>query len=190
MGETSNFSALSGKLDVYLAPLAEAVPVVNATPAGNWVRLAATTGDQKPKYGGKLSYFNDNDHQGPVLALRPTETFGITFTLVGLTLENFGRVLSAVTKVVSAAGPPATKKLPNKRGRIPTEYAMLLRGSALSPYGILPGQFVIPRGVFDGEPEETFGVDKRVELACEFQALEDDAQAEADRLGWLIVQTA
>ena len=190
MASTKPFERLTGVCDIYVAPVGETVTAVNATPCGNWVKLGATDGAQSIQSMGKLTYFNDNDHQGPVKAVRPTEEQIVKFTLVGLTLEHYARIMDTVSDVVAAAGPPATKKVPLKRGSIPSEYALLFKGSAMSPYGAYPGQYVIPRGVFDNEPISTFARDGSPALECEFHALEDDTQVEADRLGWLIVQTA
>lgn len=185
------FNQLVGALEVWLAPVGTAVGDVDDAPTGAWALLGATDGGQQLAHAGALTFFYDDDHQGPVKAHRPTEDVRVSFNLVGLTLENYAKVLSAATAVATAAGPPAKKTLPIKRGAVPTEYAMILRGSALSPYGALPGMYVIPRGVFDGEPEPAFTKDGRAALACVFQALEDDDQvAAADSLGWLVVQTA
>jgi predicted secreted protein len=190
MASTSPFDRLTGVVSIYIAPQGETVTAVNATPAGNWVKLGATDGEQSLQSTGKLTYFQDNDHQGNVKAVRPLEDEIVKFKLVGLSLENYARIMDMVSDVVAAVGPPATKKVPLKRGPIPMEYALLFKGSALSPYGAYPGQYVIPRGVFDVEPTETFARDGSPALECEFHALEDDAQVDADRLGWLIVQTA
>lgn len=190
MAYTQPFSRLTGTLQVYLGPVGETVPAVDTTPAGNWALLGPTDGEQSIQNMGANTYFRDNDHQGPVKGVRPEEDVLVKFNLVGLTLENYAKILDAASDVTTAAGPPATKKMPLKRGANPTEYAMLLRGPALSPYGLLPGMYVIPRCVVDGEPTATFAKDGSPALECEFYALEDDAQAEADKMGWLIVQTA
>jgi hypothetical protein len=139
---------------------------------------------------GALTYSRDDDHQGPVKSVRPEEEVIVRFTLVGMSLEDYARVLDRSADLVDAGGPPATRKMPLKRGAVPNEYAMLFKGSALSPYGAFPGQYVSPRGVFDGEPQPTFAKDGRPGLDCEFHALEDDTVAAADSLGYLIVQTS
>jgi hypothetical protein len=190
MANTEPYEQLVGPLTVYVGPVGETVPAVNATPAGNWVELGSTDGEQSIQHGGALTYFYDNDHQGPVKATRPQEDIVITFTLVGLTLEHYARILDQVSDVSSDAGPPATKTLPLKRGATPNEYALLFKGSALSPYGAYPGMYVIPRGVFDGEPQPAFSKEDRAALEVEFHVIEDDDQSDADRLGWLVVQTA
>ena len=190
MASSQPFEQLTGTLSVYVAPVGEAEPAVNATPAGNWYLLGPTDGEQSQQNAGALTYFRDNDHQGPVKAVRPEEDVIIAFNLVGLVLEDWARVLDEAANIVSAGGPPATKTMPLKRGAVPNEYALLFKGAAASPYGAFPGQFMIPRGVFDGEPQPTWAKDGRPMLECEFHAIEDDNQSDINRMGWLKVQTA
>lgn len=184
------FAQLTGAVKIYLAPAGTPEPTVNATPSGAWVELGATDGEQSIELSGALTFFRDNDHQGPVKAVRPEEDVVVNFTLVNLTLEHVARVLSDVANVASDAGPPATKRLGFKRGANPTVYALLMRGEADSPYGLYPGQNYIPRCVSDAEPTITRGKDARAEIECAFTALEDDTQSEAYRLGWSRVQTS
>lgn len=191
MASNEPFEQLVGKLDVYIAVVGSTVPDVDTTPTSPWVLMGATTGEQSLQHAGALTYFRDNDHQGPTKAVRPEEDVIVAFMLADLTLEDYRRILGAIGDITSDSGPPATKTMPSKRGYIPTEYALLFRGTALSPYGAFPGMYVVPRGVFDGEPTLTYGKANRAELECEFHALEDDDQAsDDDKLGWLIVQTA
>lgn len=190
---TEPFSRLTGTLDVYIAPntgTAEAAPDVDEAPAGNWVALGPTEGDQEIAYEGGLTFFYDNSHQGAVKSTRPQEDPMVRFTVVGLTLENFGYILSAVGDVSTAAGPPAIKTLNIKRGSSPTEYSLLLRGSASSPYGNFPGQWYVPKCVQAGEPVVTFAKDGSPGLACEFHVLEDSDQSAGAEMGNLTVQTA
>lgn len=190
MASTQPYEQLVGPLQVYIAPYGEAAPAVNATPAGNWALLGATDGEQSIQNLGKLTYFRDNDHQGPVKAVRPEEDVVLKFTLVGLTLENLGKVVSRTANLVSVAGPPATRKLPLKRGSVPTEYAFLFKGSALSPYGAFPGMYVLTRAVFDGEPTEAYARDGRAAVECEVYVLDDPAVTGNDSMGYLLVQTS
>ncbi len=190
MASSQPFEQLTGTLQVYVAPVGEAIPAVNATPAGNWYLLGPTDGEQSVQHSGPLTYFRDNDHQGPVKAVRPEEDVIIRFTQVGLALEDYARVLDDVANIVTAGGPPATKTMPLKRGQIPNEYAMLFKGLTASPYGAFPGMYVLPRCVFDAEPQPTFAKDGRPGLECEVYAIEDDNQTDINRLGWLVVQTS
>ena len=77
-----------------------------------------------------------------------------------------------------------------KRGAVPSEYSMYLRGTVMSPYGAFPGAYYFPRIVSDGEPEPAFAKDDRAVLACQFTVLEDDTLPVAQRMGYLIVQTS
>jgi hypothetical protein len=192
MAHSEPFEQLTGTLTVYIAPVGSSIPAVTATPTSPWVELGCTDGEQSLQHAGALEYFRDNCHQGPVKAVRPEEDVIVAFTLVGLTLENYARVISEVANVeTDAVSDPNTKTLPLKRGFVPEEYALLFQGEALSPYGAWPGMYVIPRGVFDGEPQPTFAKDGRAGLEVEFHALEDDDQGdEDDALGWLVVQSA
>jgi len=190
MADTKPFDQLTGTQDVYVAPVGEAFPLVNAAPAGNWYLLAATDGEQSMQHAGALTYFRDNDHQAPVKAVRPEEEGIVRFGLVGLNLESYSRILDDVANLTNQAGPPATRTMPLKRGAVPNEFALLFRGAALSPYGAFPGQYQIFRGVFDGEPQPTWARDGRAMLECEFHVLEDDTQSEINRMGTLVVQTS
>lgn len=190
MAAVNPFEQLTGALKVYIAPYGEDIPDVADDPAGNWVELGSTDGDQKIKHGGKTQTFRDNDHQGPVKIVRHEEDISIKFTLVDLTMEHYARVISEVGNVTTTTDTNGTniKKLPLKRGATIKEYALLFRGDALSPYGLYPGMYVIPRCVQTSEPEPTFGKNKRADLDVEFEVLEDDAQTTGDEMGWLVVQ--
>lgn len=189
-GNIAPFNQLVGALKVYVAAVGATVPDVDEAPGGGWTLLGPTDGGQQIAHMGALTYFRDDDHQGPVKAVRPEEDVRVSTSLVGLTLENYARILHAAGNVVADTD-PATKSMHLKRGAGPTQYALLLRGTALSPYGAFPGQYVIPKVVVDGEPEPAFTKDGRAALAVEFRALEDDTQADPNNsLGYLIVQTA
>lgn len=190
MAFTSPFDQLTGVLAVWLAPVGTTPPAINVEPSGSWKRLGATDGGQTVKHAGSLTKFTDDDHTGKTHVVRPEQDPTVAMTLVGLTLENYGKVVNDAVPVV-VTGPPATKKIPLKRPYIPENYAMILRGEVMSPYGALPGMYVIPKGAFDGEPEAAFTKDERTGLEIEFCILEDDDQTDPDMsLGWLIVQTA
>lgn len=190
MSNSLPFEQLTGTLQVYIAPVGESLPNVNATPAGNWYLLGPTDGDQSVMHGGPLTYFRDNDHQGPVKAVRPEEEVIFKFNLVGLSLEDYSRVISTQANLADATVGVAVRTLPLKRGATPSEFALLFKGTALSPYGAFPGYYYVPRGVFDGEPEPTFARDGRPGLEVEFHALEDDTQADGNRLGFIRVQVS
>jgi hypothetical protein len=189
MGTTTPFSQLTGALQIYLAPKIEGEPLVNATPAGNWVLIGATDGDQKVKHVGAVVWLRDNDHTGPVKGVRPIEDILITVMVVGLTLENYSKMINALGNLTTATSPNSTK-MPLKRDQTLSEYSLLFKGLSSSPYGNFPGQYYIPRCVQAGEPELVFGKGNRPGLLVEFHPLEDDTQSVNDKLGWFRVQTS
>lgn len=184
------YAQLTGTVKVYLAPYGEAEPALNTTPGGNWVEFGATTGEQSIEHQGDITMFYDNDHQGPVTATRPEENVIVGFTLANMTLEHYARALHSVSNLTDSASPVNNRKMPLKRGAVPTQYAILMRGQADSPYGLYPAHTYIPRVMSTASPTVTRAKDGRAELECQFTALEDDAQAEADRLGWSRAQTS
>lgn len=190
MPTNTPYTRLVGTWTVYVAPTGEAKPDVDDAPAGNWAELGPTDGEQSVANMGRLTYFRDNDNQGPVKAVRPEEEVVATFTLVGLSLENYATILHDSGNVSTDAGPPAIKSIGLQRGFDPNEYALLLRGSLDSPYGAFPGQIYIPRCVEDGEPTMTRARDGSPGLECEFHALEDSGEAAGETLGVWEVQTA
>lgn len=183
------YAQIVGAADIYIAAYGATEPAVNAVPGTDWYLLGPTDGDQSIEHSGGLTYFRDNDHTGPTKAVRPEEDVKVKFTLVGLTLENFARVLHSSARLSNGTS-PTSRKMPLKRGADVTEYAILIRGACHSPYGNLPGQTYIPRAVSESEPTQTLGKDKRIELECSFTALEDDFQSSGNELGWSTVQTA
>lgn len=190
MSASEPFNQMTGVLEVWLANRPTSPPAVNVAPSGSWTLVGSTDGGQKVKHSGKLKYYRDDDHQAPVMARRPEEDLMVSFNLVGLTLENYARILHNVAQLVSVVGPPATRTMYAKRGAVPSEYAMYLRGTVMSPYGTFPGAYYFPRIVSDGEPEPSFAKDDRAALACQFTVLEDDTLPVAQRMGYLIVQTS
>lgn len=188
MANVTPFDKLVGSVDIYVAPYGSTVPEVGAAPTTPWVKLGPTDGDQSLAHPQTIDYHYDNSSTAPRKATRSEEGVIASFTVVGLTLENYAQAMGfAANKVETGTG---TKTLAFKRGFTVTPFALILRGEAHSPYGNLPAQYVIPKGVFDGEPTPTFSKTDQVGLELEFHALDDDSQADADKLGWLEVETA
>lgn len=190
MAEMQPFGQLVGRLLVYIAPYGEPEPNINAFPGANWVQLGATDGDQVMEDAGDVTKHYDDDHQGPVKAHLSQEDVTFKFRIVNLTLEQFARITRNVSSVISTTMNGANvKRVPFKRGKTPTEYAILFKGEADSPYGNLPGQYYVPRGVFHQPWTRTRNRGPARDFVdCVFTALEDDAQSEDYRLGWPTVQ--
>lgn len=187
------FEQLAGMtLRVYIKASGATEPTLAQDPVVDlsYVELGPTDGGQTITHGGALTKFYDDQHQGPVKAVRPQEDITFESTIVGLTLEKYAAVLHIASDVTSAVGPPATKTMPLKRGRMPTLYTVVFRSEIASPYGSFPIQYFLPMAVFDGEPAPTFTKDGRAGLDLTILPIEDDSQAAGDELGWLTAQTA
>ncbi len=183
------YAQLVGAVKIYIAPYGTAIPDIDTTPGASWTELGATDGDQGTEFSGDLTVFRDNDHTGPVKAARPEEDVMLTFTLVDSRLEKISRIMHNVSRVTTTtSGASAVKEMGFKRGATPTEYAMLWKGQADSPYGLYPGQNYFPRVVSNSSPKPVRGKDQRAEYECEFMALEDDNQGDENKkLGWSVV---
>ena len=184
MAHKRPFDQLTGPVTVWVALWTDTleIPEVDTTPSAPWAELGDTDGDQSVHHGGALTYFRDNAYQGPRKVVRPEETVEYGFTLVGLTVENYAQIMSAVAEMGEATTTAGngTRDLPMERGFAPPRYALLFRGEVMSPYGPYPAQYVAEEGVFDGEPMPVFARDARPMIDVEFIALED--------LGYLTVQ--
>jgi hypothetical protein len=131
---------ISGPFDVYVAPVGEAFPDVDTTPAGNWFKLGTNgaknydEGGVKVKHGQKLSKVFTLGSTGPRKVLREQETMVVSFTLLDLSPEQYAKVLNdaAVSSVAAAAGTPGYKKTALRRGSSVSEFAVLVKGAVSS----------------------------------------------------------
>lgn len=191
MSGMSPFAQLIGVSKIYLAPYGTALPTLDTTPAGAWVELGPTDGDQTITSEGDMEYWTDNDGNSNVTARRGESTVMATFTLVGLTMENLGRVMHNISNIITTtSGALAVKEVGLEQSYVPTEYALLIRGDTMSPYGVWPAQTFIPRGIFENSVERGTGKTTRAEIECEFSALRDDAQVSGKKLGWSQAQAS
>ncbi len=98
---------------------------------------------------------------------------------------------NTVTDTPPGTGTPGTKEIGLSRGHSVAQRALLLRGTAHSPYGDFPAQYQIPVAIQVGEAEPAFVKGEPAGLALEFQALEDpDATIETERFGLIVAQDA
>lgn len=199
MASQTPYSRLVGTWKIYLAPALEPMPNLDAAPAGNWVDIGATDGDQILRFTGTKTMFSDNSHTGPVKHVLAEESCEFEFSIVNLTLENMARVKGMATAdvVTTTSGTYAVKRLPNARGYIPTRYALLGRGGAVEATNTFsayitagPAQLWIPQGIFDGEPELTFGKGSSPAPTGTFVAEADDTQAAGYQYGFLEMKSS
>ena len=190
------FEIIAAPFTVYKAPVGEPFPVIDAAPAGNWVKLGASGDRNLTEEGvtvGHTQAFNlarPAGATGPVKAVRTEEDLVIRLTLWDLRLEMYSYALNdnAVATTAAGSGTAGFKQIAIHRGVQVATFALLIRGD-ISPYGAdWKSQYQVPYAYAGGNPEPVYAKNF-TGLAFEFMALEDpNAATEADRFGHLIQQ--
>ncbi len=187
-----------GPLQLYVAPVGEAFPAIEDTPAGNWA-LVGTSGDKNYSEDGvtltheqSIELIMVAGSTGPIKAVRTSEGLTVGVTIFDLTLEEYTRVINNVTPTdVSAGGGfPGTRAIQLRRGSSVVEFALLAKGLESSPELVAtPLQYELPRMFVGGEPSLVFAKGDATGLEMEFTALEDPAAStDAERFGQIIYQ--
>jgi len=189
---------LTGPLEIYLAPVGEAVPATDVAPAGNWNLLGSSGDDNYTEDGVVISNPQVNEifralgGSGPRKVFRTEEDLMIRVTMADLTLEELSHAINEGT-VTTDAGPPATKEIDLYRGPgEPAQRALLVRGTGKSPYAAgVNMQFQVPVVIHQGNYELIFAKAPPVGVLMEFLAIEDPtATSDSKRFGSLKAQTA
>jgi hypothetical protein len=190
------YEILAGPLDLWLAPVGTAFPVIGAAPAGPWA-MVGTAGKRNYADDGlavqhtqKIDTATPAGAIAPVKAWRTEEGLIVTVTMWDMSLEHYTIALggAAPTTVAAAVGTPGTKKIGLSRGPDVVTYALLARGN--SAYGDnYKGQYEVPVCFQNASPKPVFAKGKPSGLELEFMALESSAAAsELERFGHLIMQ--
>jgi hypothetical protein len=170
------YAIVVGVGSVWIGPVGETMPLVDATPAGNWIALGATDDD-----GVTVTHMRafENHFKGSsVLPQKSTlaearET--IAFNLVELSVEKYAKVLddATVTTVAAGSGTAGYKSFPLAPNV--KQFALLVRGP--SPVADGYAQYEYARVSPSDDHEAAYGkVDKTV-IPCAFEAFEDTANA-------------
>lgn len=183
--------------EIWLAPVGESFPDVDAAPSGNWAKLGQSGMYSLNEDGVTVTHeqtLNRHSSLGATGALKVTrseENLTIGATLEDLSLEEYKKVLNDVSVTTGSTGSGAdTKEITLRQGKDVATFAFLLR--IPSAYGDgWDGQFEIPRVYQSESPSPAFTKDGKAGLAVMFSALEDtDAATDAERFGRLIMQTS
>jgi len=191
------FEIVAAPLTLWVAPAGTAFPLVNAAPAGPWIKVG-TNGDRNYDDGGvevghtqKIEQARPAGSTGPIKAWRTEEDLMISLTLWDLTLEQYRIAMNdaAVSTTAAGAGTPGTKRFGLSQGGDVAVYALLVRGQS-SPYGDgFALQYEVPIVYQSGNPKPAYKKGKPAGLALEFTALENPAAVSpAERFGRLIAQ--
>lgn len=185
--------------DLYLAPVGETWPKVNAAPAGNW-KLFGSSGKQNYEESGititheqTLAQVRTLGTTGVIKVARTDENLVIALVLDDLTMEEYAKVLNnvAVNDVAPGAGTAGYREITMRQGFDVATMALLIRFNA-SPYGdSWKSQYQIPIVYQSANPAPVFAKGTPAGLQAEFTALEDpDAATEAERYGKIVAQDA
>jgi len=183
---------------VYLAPVGESFPEIQATPAGNWAALGTNSERNYAEAGVKISHSQTiKEHRnagstGPIKAVRTEEGLKISLELEDMSAETYAKVMNFQTLVDTAADADTGgyRSVTLRSGETVATKAMLIR--LPSAYGdSWNAQYEFPVVYQSGNPEPVFKKDAPASLAVEFTVLEDpNAATAAARFGHYRVQDA
>lgn len=163
------FEVIAGPVEVWVAPLATAMPSVDTAPTGPWILLGANGSKNIEESGvtihdsATVTPFRTLGALMPVKTFITSEDFGVEFTLADLTLEMWdkarGGPATAAGNVVTFAPTvplPGTKSLNLVRNGVLSTNALLVRaGVGMSPYSTVgadyAAQYEFPKAICPGE---------------------------------------
>lgn len=192
------YSMVVGGADIYLAPVGESYPDVDAAPSGNW-ELLGSSGKKDYSEDGitinheqTLNQFRSLGSTGPRKVSRSEENLTVTGVLEDLTLEQYAKILNDVsvsTGTTSGSGAD-TKEITTRQGVDVSVFALLIRIPNAYGNGWL-AQAEIPRVYQSDNPSPVYSKDEKAGLSFTFTALEDEnAATDAERFGKIIHQTS
>jgi hypothetical protein len=194
----SPFEMLAGPAEVYVAPVGESFPAINAVPAGNWVRLGRTKGGVGAQHNQTQKELRADQDTAPAKISRTEESMVISFALMDLTLENFAKVLNNVAVVDTPPGADTAgfRAITLYRGPTVAQIAMLIR--APSPYldvqiagESLGLDYRLTRVCQSGNPAVKYLADDAAVLDTEWKVISDpNAATPAERFGHLVAMDA
>ena len=165
------FEIVAGPATVYLAPLGETVPVIDAAPAGNWDSVGDTEGGVSVALGQETAELGTDQKSATVKVIRTGESITITFAMAEATLENLATAMGlTVTDVPAASAGYRHFELKRGLGELVCK-AMLIRGN--SPYMDANLQFAFNKVVMIGNPTWAFAKDDKVIIETEWKCLHD-----------------
>lgn len=171
------YEVVAGPAKVYLAPVGTAFPAIDDAEAAfdaAWIALGKTDGGVKVSHSQTIVPLRVDQVTAPVKAVRSEEDLMIEFSIVELTLENYGTVLNQLTAGPATDGNSKTINLYRGGSGIET-VALLVRGDQLSPYGPYNLQYEVPSVYQSSSPEVDFTKDAKSLLSCTFTAIAANA---------------
>lgn len=184
---------VASPFEVWIAPVGEAFPLIDAVPAGNWVKIG-TGGNRNITEDGVIVTHNQTVENfralgstGPIKAFRTEVDFMISFNLADYTLENYSYAMNfnVVTDNPAGSGIAGFREMDIWMGFDVEQRALLVRGQLASPYlEGAPIQYEVPVVSEQSSKELTNVKGTPIALALEFMAIEDpNAASNAKRFG-------
>ena len=189
---------VAAPLEVYIAPLGESFPSIDAAIGGNWVQIGSSGSANMADEGLTVQHTQEVNEisvagaTAPVKAFRSSEGLVIGFTLYDLRLEEYSRLLNgnAVTTVAATGTIPGEKSINLYRGVNMVTNALLVRGGASPEQEGENLQYEVPVVYQAGAPEPVFTKSEAAALAFEFMALFDADASAGKELGTLRYKNA
>lgn len=192
------YEIIAAPLTLWLAPVGEAFPTVDATPGGNWAKIG-TAGDLNYDEGGVTIAHSQETQKwralgstGPRKAFRTAEELIISVTLADMSLEELSKALNhnSVATTAAGSGTVGFKTLKTYQGLTVVTKALMVRG--VSPEDDSQNaQWQVPVVYQSASPQYVGVKGAPMAYQLEFTALEDpDAATSADRFGSIVVWNA
>ena len=190
------YEIVAGPLDLWLAPVGTAFPLVAAVPAVAWKKVGTNASRNYSEDGVTVQHSQKIDTAtpagavGPVKAWRTEEGLIIGVTMWDVTVEQYTLALGAAAPSVTAAAVAQAgyKKIGLSRGKDVVTYALLARGQSPEADAFM-AQYEIPVCFQNASPKPIFTKGKSAGIELEFMALENPAAvSDLERFGRLIVQ--
>lgn len=199
MSNTVPYEVIAAPFTLWVAPVGEAFPDVDTTPAGNWTKVGSSgplNYDEAEgvtvEHAQEITKWRSVGDMGTRKVFRTSEDLIVRMKLVDLTIEQYAHALNnnTVTDQAAGVGTPGYRKIGLSRGTQVTTKALLIRAD-VSPYGAdWKMQYEIPVAAQVGNP--SVAISKKGEpagLNLEWHALVDpNALSEDERFGRLVAQ--
>ena len=192
------YEIIMSPYEVWLAPVGETFPLIDAVPAGNWAKLGTNGMFNLSEDGITVTHEQTISKKrtlgstGVTKVNRSEENLMIAMVLNDLSMEQYAKILNnvSVNDVAPGAATAGYREITMRQGRDVSTFALLCRGA--SPYGdSFNMQYQVPIVYQSENPAPVFNKTDAAGLALLFGAIEDpNAASDAERFGKLVAQDA
>ena len=175
MDNAAPYEVIAGPVELYVAPVGEAYPIMGATPAGGWTKVGKSGSLNFMEDGVTIANPQTVEMFRPLgstmarKAFRTEEEVRVRVTLADVSIEAYQLALNGNAIDTATAN---EKKIALKRGLSVTQYTLLAIGPSAEGDG-LTRQLRLNVVVQVGEVETVYQKGTPAGIALEFVALED-----------------